>query len=159
MARLRGRVSPAMVVAILALVAAATGVAVAGGGKSITKKKAKSLATRIADQRIAAAAPNLSVKSAGSLKMFGHVSSTGGLIDASGIGKVTLDVDHYCFSGLAATPRGGNATVDYADGPNGDAQLGLGAGSGCPAGTQAYVVVTDNANTNRLGGFFVEFWS
>jgi hypothetical protein len=157
---LESRLAPAIVVGLIGMIVVA-GIAIAG--PAISSKKKKGLTARkvsaIADQRIAAAAPNLSVKSAGSLKMFGHVSSTGGLRDASGIGRVTLDVDRYCFSGLAATPRGGNATVDFADGPNGDAQLGLGAGGGCPSGTQAYVVVTDNANTNTLGGFFVEFWS
>ena len=163
MKRLRGRISPAMVVAILALVAAATGVAVAGkSGKPVSKKKANAIATRVADQRIAAAAPNLAVKSAGSagsLRMFGHVSSTGALSDASGIGGVVFATDRYCFSGLAAPPKGGSATVDFADAGNGHAQLGLGTSSPCPAGTQAYVVVINNAGNFTDSGFFVEFWS
>ena len=166
----KGRVSPAMVVAILALVAAITGVAVAGGGKPITKKKAKALATRIADERIAAAAPNLSVKSAGtagtagSLRMFGHVSDTGVLSDASGIGFATFSTvgnPLYCIGGLATAPRGGEVTADANEAGIRDfPQLGLGAASGCPSGTQAYVTISNTGTGNFTdSGFFVEFWS
>jgi hypothetical protein len=158
------RLAPAIAVALIGVIAVA-GVAIAGSATSSKKKKKGLTAAKvsaIADHRIAAAAPNLAVKSAGtagSLRMFGHVSSSGGLSDGSGIGAVTFAIDRYCFSGLAASPRGGNATVDFADAGNGHAQLGLGTSSDCPAGTQAYVVVIDNSGNFTDGGFFVEFWS
>jgi hypothetical protein len=174
MRRIKARVSPAMVVAILALVAAVTGVAFAGGkGKPITKKKANAIATRVADQRIAAAAPNLTVKSAGSaesagtagsagsLRMFGHVSDTGALDNASGIGFATFATNVYCLGGLAASPRGGEVTADGNEAGIYDfPQLGLGTTSGCPAGTQVYVLITNN-NTGTFtdSGFFIELWS
>ena len=168
---IKRQVSPAMVVAILALVAAVTGVAFAGGsGKPITKKKANGIATRVADQRIAAAAPNLNVKSAGSagtagsagsLRMFGHVSLSGALDNASGIGFATFTGTTYCLGGLAAAPRGGEVTVDANEsGVHDFAQLGVGPASGCPTGTQAYVLIVDTSTGNFTdSGFFVEFWS
>jgi hypothetical protein len=176
MRRIKGRVSPAMLVAILALVVAITGVAVAGTGKLVTKKKARNIATQIADQRIAAAAPNLNVKSAGtaqsagtaetagSLRMFGHVSDTGVLSDASGIGFATFSTTGnplYCIGSLATAPRGGEVTADANEAGIRDfPQLGLGAASGCPSGTQAYVTISNNGTGNFTdSGFFVEFWS
>ena len=166
MQMIKGRVSPAMVVAVVALVAAVTGVAFAGGkGKPVTKKKATAIATRVADQRIAAAAPNLDVKSAGtagsagSLKMFGHVSIAGALGNASGIGFATFSNNTYCLGGLAANPRGGQVTVDANESGFEYAQLGLGSASGCPAGTQAFVLII-NSNTGNFtdSGFFIELW-
>ena len=168
---IKGRVSPAMVVAIVALVAAVTGVAVAGkSGKPVTKKKANAIATRVADARIAAAAPNLSVKSAttagtaGSLRMFGHVSATGVLSDASGIGFATFSTvgnPLYCIGGLATAPRGGEVTADANEAGIRDfPQLGLGVASGCPAGSQAYVTISNTGTGNFTdSGFFIEFWS
>jgi hypothetical protein len=171
MRAIKRQVTPAMVVATIALVAAVTGVAFAGGsGKPITKKKANGIATRVADQRIAAAAPNLSVKSAGtagnagtagSLRMFGHVSLAGALDNASGIGFATFTNNTYCLGGLAAAPKGGEVTADANQSGIFDfAQLGLGTAAGCPAGTQAYVlIVNTNTGTFTDSGFFVEFWS
>jgi hypothetical protein len=59
MSRIRALPSPALVIALLALVAALTGAAVAksGGGKSVTKKQA----AKIADNQITARAAGLSV--------------------------------------------------------------------------------------------------
>jgi hypothetical protein len=163
---IRGRQTPAMVIAILALIAALTGAAVASPGATtsaaLTKKKVKKIATNVANARIAALAPTLDVRSAGtattanSLTMFAQVTATGGLTgNTRGFGSVSHPFTGiYCFTGLARTPTGGAATVDYNDSGNQFAQFGLGVGiSGCPAGTQAFVgTFTGNA------GFFVEMW-
>jgi hypothetical protein len=60
MSRIRALPSPALVVALIALVAAVSGAAVAKGGKTVTKKQAKN----IANNQIAAKAPGLSVSHA-----------------------------------------------------------------------------------------------
>jgi hypothetical protein len=62
MSRIRALPSPAMVVALLALIAGVAGAAVAKGGKTVTKKQA----TKIANNQIDARAPGLSVAHAGS---------------------------------------------------------------------------------------------
>jgi hypothetical protein len=166
MQKIKGRISPAMVVAMLALIAAVSGVAFAGGkGKPITKKKARALATRIADERIAAAAPNLTVKSAGnagSLRMFGHVSAAGALSNSSGIGFATFSTAGnplYCLGGFAAAPKGGEVTVDGDDAGTEHAQLGFTPPSSCPAGTQAYVLMINQAGGFTDAGFWIELWS
>jgi len=68
--RRRFHPSPGLVVAVVALVAALGGVAIAGPiahqSKGLTTKKVTSIATSVADSEIAAKAPGLSVKSAGS---------------------------------------------------------------------------------------------
>jgi hypothetical protein len=158
------RLAPAIVVGLIGVIAVA-GIAIAGPATSSKKKKGLTAAKvrAIADAQVAAAAPNLTVKSAGSagsLKMFGHVSSTGALSNASGIGGATFSQNSYCLSGLAATPRGGEVTVDADDSGIRDfAQLGFGPNSQCP-GSQAYVLII-NVGTGDFtdSGFWVELWS
>jgi hypothetical protein len=146
-----------MVIAILALIAAVTGAAVAGSGTPITKKKAKKIVRTLA--------PKLSVKSAGSagsLKMYAQVTKGGALTaNSAGIGKVTHSIAGvYCLSGLAAAPKGGVATVDFNGGGDEWAQFGLGTFGGCPGGTQAFVVTIPNTtDTFTDAGFFVTIWS
>ena len=170
------RLAPAIAVALIGVIAVA-GIAIAGSATSSKKHKKKGLTagkvSAIADQRIAAAAPNLAVKSAGtagtagtagSLRMFGHVSITGVLSDASGIGFATFSTvgnPTYCLGGLAAAPRGGEVTADANEAGIRDfPQLGLGSASGCPSGTQAYVTISNTGTGNFTdSGFFVEFWS
>jgi hypothetical protein len=160
-----------MVIAILALIAALTGAAVASPGAStsaaLTKKKVKKIATNVANQRIAALAPTLAVKSAGtagtanSLTMFAQVTAAGGLTgNRLGFGSVSRPVTgQYCFTGLARAPTGGAATVDYNDSAVDFAQFGLGVGiSGCPAGTQAFVGTFTSGGAATNAGFFVEMW-
>lgn len=84
---------------------------------------------------------------------FAHVSANGVLLDARGVtvlrtaGKESDVPSYYCFSGLTFEPRGIVATPDYRnETPNFNTMLqaavasrgGL-EGTGCPAGTQAYV--------------------
>jgi len=82
--------------------------------------------------------------------------SSGGVVLAGSLGISQANVTHpspgfYCFSGLTAAPMGGVATVDYSEsGENVEIQLGIGQGSVCPAGTQAFV------NTRRLISFKVK---
>jgi hypothetical protein len=175
------RLAPAIAVALIGVIAVA-GIAIAGSATSSKKHKKGLTAAKvsaIADQRIAAAAPNLAVKSAGtagtagsaetagtagSLRMFGHVSDTGVLSDASGIGFATFSTvgnPLYCIGSLATTPRGGEVTADANEAGIRDfPQLGLGAASGCPSGTQAYVTISNTGTGNFTdSGFFVEFWS
>jgi hypothetical protein len=71
MGRIRALPSPAMVIALLALVAGISGAAIAKGGKTVTKKQAKS----IADHRIDARAPGLSVAHAGTASSAGTADS------------------------------------------------------------------------------------
>ena len=63
MRKLRGKSSPAMVVAVLALVAGVAGAAVAQpvAKKAVTKKKVKKIAKKQADKEITRQAPGLSV--------------------------------------------------------------------------------------------------
>jgi hypothetical protein len=177
---IRGRHTPAMAVAVLALVAAVTGAAVANPGAhssvTITKKKVKKIAKSVADQEIAKLAPSLSVKAAGTagtagtadkLSMFAQVASGGGFVGSRlGVGSVSHPTAGiYCFSGLARQPVGGEATVDYDDSAtNQFAQFGLGQDISlfCPGNTQAFVATYHLSGTNNASlfnaGFFVEMW-
>jgi|1186.fasta_scaffold28235_2 hypothetical protein len=71
MSRIRALPSPAMVVALLALVAGITGAAIAKGGRTVTKKQAKT----IANNQILAKAPGLSVSHAGTAGTAGSATS------------------------------------------------------------------------------------
>jgi hypothetical protein len=171
-----GRHTPAMIVAVLALVAAVTGAAVAGptATKSALSKKEKKQVRNIADSEINKLAPGLAVKSAAtansantantanSLTMYAHVNIPGALTGSNlGFGSVSHpDTGVYCFTGLARTPVGGTATVDYNDSLFEFAQFGLGVGiSVCPAGTQAFVGTFDSSTGGASdAGFFVTLW-
>ena len=74
MGRIRTLPSPALVVALLALVAAVTGAAVAKNGKTVTKKQAKNIASNQITQR----APGLSVAHAGSADEAVNADAVGG---------------------------------------------------------------------------------
>jgi hypothetical protein len=169
---IRARQAPAIVIAIVALVAAVGGVAIANpsaftSGGPITKKKVKKISTNVVNSL----APGLSVKSAGTagtanqLSMFAQVSSGGSFVGSHpGIGSVTrVGADGpYCFSGLARTPVGGQATVDWNDAGTDFAQFGVGEDIGhtCPAGTQAFVGTFNAADPPLIeaAGFFVEIY-
>jgi len=173
---IRARQAPAIVIAVLALVAAVAGVAIANpsaftSGGPITKKKVKKISTNVVNSL----APGLSVKSAGSAQtanqpsMFAQVDSGGNFVGSKlGVGSVHRQTNGiYCLSGLARQPVGGEATVDYNDpatATNQFAQFGLGQDISlfCPVGTQAFVAVFHLSGTNNAslfnGGFFVEMW-
>jgi hypothetical protein len=81
----------------------------------------------------------------GTALAYAHVSYLGVLETANS--KNAGTVEHpsegiYCFSHLSFTPHDVQATVDYNEGggePGIAATLGVGEGSGCPAGTQITV--------------------
>ena len=167
---LRARQAPALVIAVLALVAAVAGVAIANpsaftSGGPITKKKVKKISKNVADSEIGKLAPGLTVSRANALTAYGHVSTGGGVSQASGLGTVTRPAAGiYCFNGMPRTPLGGEATVDYNDSPIGyTAQIAIGRDitGFCPAGTQAAVGVQSGGSSpsGQNAGFFVEFWS
>jgi hypothetical protein len=175
---IRGRHAPAMVIAVLALVAAVSGAAIASpsatvSGGTLNKKKVKKISTNVVNSL----APGLSVKSAQTantantantattanrLSMFAQVKDTGALTGSNlGFGSVSHpSTGVYCFSGLARAPVGGQATVDYNDSGIVFAQLGIGPDVTlfCPAGTQAFVGVFNTANAFANAGFFVTLY-
>jgi hypothetical protein len=155
---LRSRRSPAVVISILALVAGITGAAVAGptASKSVLNKKEKKQVRNIAGSEITKRAPGLAVasaKTADSAKsadsaqpaLFAHVGPLGDIDTANSKGITPANMNSpsvgtYCFLGISGGVRGLQAVVDYnAAIADETTQVGLGAGPGCPAGTQAFV--------------------
>lgn len=98
---------------------------------------------------------------------FAHVSAGGALLDGRGVSVSPGNATYYCFSGLAFTPRGIQATPDYWNGSpqfNTMVQAGLASsgglgGTGCPAGTQAFVhgVQADN-DVPTVAAFYAVFF-
>lgn len=79
---------------------------------------------------------------------FAHVSSSGAVLDSRGGVTVTVGTSsYYCISGLSSPPKGLTASPDYWNGTGEfqtQLQVGLASagglgGTGCPAGTQAFV--------------------
>jgi len=91
---------------------------------------------------------------------FAQVSKEGVLnaANSKNVGKVTKEGTVYCFSGLPFTPRGGQANTDFSDSGLQYAQFGLGAGSSCPAGTQAFVFTLVAGTGGSEAGFFAVFY-
>jgi hypothetical protein len=161
--------SPALVIAVIALI-----VAVAGGAfavAALTNKKAKKIANKVVTRR----APGLSVASAVSANpsVFAQIAPDGTVNTANSKGITQANVSlgsalgYYCFGSLPFAPRGGDAIVDF-NNSSGDvdrfAVLGLGApgaglGVSCPAGTQVFV---DTRKANGTGsmptGFFIALY-
>lgn len=98
---------------------------------------------------------------------FAHVSAAGALLDGRGVSVSKGGATYYCFSGLNFAPRGIQATPDYWNGSpqfNTMVQAGLTSsgglgGTGCPAGTQAFVhgVQADNDNPT-VAAFYAVFF-
>ncbi len=169
------RPSPAMIVAIIALVAAIGGTAVAGGvltGKKVKKLSAhvsKKVSRVMANKQITARAPSLSVAfsrnadSADAPYAYAHVAANGTVTPASTARKVPNATKGgtgiYCFN-LPFAPV-------YATG-NGAAETGMESvvniqlaavnnpPPGCPAGTDASVRVFD-AGALADDDFFISF--
>ncbi len=98
------RPSAAMVVAVIALVMAMAGAAVAGTGvhsKKVTTKKVK----KIADQEISKAAPTLNVASADSAKIANNVYSANVLATGTLLGSIP--------SGATSSHQGGANSGQY----------------------------------------------
>jgi hypothetical protein len=100
----------------------------------------------------------------GSALAYAHVLS-GGSVDAANTKNIASgNVSHpstgiYCISGLSFTPHNVVVTVDWNNGggtPLITAALGIGGGSGCPAGTQVTVGTEDGSpGTLANRAFFV----
>jgi hypothetical protein len=173
MRRLRGfRPSPAIVIAVLALVAAVAGTAVAGGPgattsvskkktKQIAKKQVNKLAPGIANQEITERAPGLSVAHAdiadtAQTAGFARVATDGSFGSSKGVAGVSHPFNGvYCFD-LTFTPE---AVV--ASGAFPDVRVPLTsapAQASCPAGFQdASVALADTNSAPQNGPFYVVF--
>jgi hypothetical protein len=85
---MRLRLSPAIVLAIVALIAALGGTAIAGG--ALNKKKVKKISKNVANSQITARAPGLSVASANSAGSAGSANSAGTAGTAGNVNGVLL---------------------------------------------------------------------
>jgi len=152
----------------------------------ITKSKVKKISAKQANKAIDAAEPDLNVNSAktadeaetadtattaGGPVAWAHVNGAGQLIAGRGVeaGDVTAGAANYrCFSGIDAPFRAVQVTVDYWNGTPTFSTIAQGSvvgqgnsstgGTGCAAGTQAFVR-GQNANTGvgSTVGFFISF--
>lgn len=168
--------SPAMAVAIIALIFAVTGTAAAGVATiSVLSKKEKKQTRNIAKDEINKAAPGLSV--ADSAKLGGQAASfylpATGLRTATVAGNGTVDAAHsdgvsqgnvsraaaglYCISGLSPAPRsivgsleeGGTAIAGI------HVEARIAPGAGLCAGSQADVAINDDSNSFHDRAFTV----
>jgi hypothetical protein len=166
MKRAFGRPSPAMVVAIVALIAALAGTAFAGG--FITKKKAK----KVAANQVNKLAPGLSVAHANTAGTadrpyaYGRINGSG-VVTPTSLSQNLPNAGHpsdgiYCFD-LPFTPVHGQATGQAQGGGDDIAMIELSGAvdppPGCPAGTDAearnYDVSVGNEANDVL---YVQFW-
>ncbi len=157
MKRSRLNVSPALVIALIALIPAAAGTALAGPAsleRALTKSKVKTIAGKVAKKAVAARAP-----------IFALVDQNGIVSTANSRGISQANVTngsvggYYCFSGLPFAPRGGSATLDWATGGDMLATMGIGGNPECPVGTQAFVDMRmPDGSGSRPSGFFVTFY-
>lgn len=172
MKRVFRRPSPAMVVAIVALIAALGGTAIAGG--ALNKKKVKNISNNQITQR----APGLSVKSADNATTatraqgpvgWAHVNTAGTLLAGNSVSQGNVSIGsatYYCFQGLNFPLNDAVATPDYWNGsPRFDTMLQVGfaargglGGTGCPTGTQVFVHgVTADSDTPSVVAFHIMF--
>jgi hypothetical protein len=177
--------SPALVVAITALVIAIAGVAIAQPGsgtksKTVTSKKVRKIATKISDAEIVAKAPTLSVASAAKATnadtaataqsanpiAFAHISAQGGIDPArsKNMGAATVttpSAGFYCLRDLPFEFKGAQVTTDFDDSTNMyGPQFGSTIGATCSPAADAYVsMVTNNGNATTPGGFFIVFYN
>jgi hypothetical protein len=89
---------------------------------------------------------------------FAHVNEPGTLDvanskNAGSVSRVSEGI--YCFSGIAFTPRGGQATVDTTGGVDEYAEFGIGD---CPGFLQPGVETFDAAGAHSDAPFFVVFY-
>ena len=106
--------------------------------------------------------PSAKAAASGQPTSFAHVSA-GGVLDSAfskNVGSVTVSSSPsgstYCISGIPFSPRGGQATVDFADSLYTFAQLSIGGTVGCPGATQAVVFTESTSSQNGVpAGFYV----
>lgn len=172
------RHSPAVIIAIVALVIAVTGTALGGPTRStssVTPAQAKKIAKSVADAEIARLAPTLSVKSAQTAVSATSASAPAMFAQVTGAGAVTgnsqgitqANISHpragiYCFSGLPNTPKGGISIID-AFPPGGQGanitQVGIGSFGLCPTAQAVVATATPINGFGEDDPFFVVFWS
>jgi hypothetical protein len=171
--RRRARPSPAIIVAVVALVAALAGTAVAANptatSSAINKKKVKKIATK----QINKAAPGLSVDNAA--KLGGDPASSylkdnkvryveieaNGTIgpNTKGISQANVTKEgtgFYCIAGLTdPAPKGVSATLDTSALAGARLYAGIKSGGGVCAGKQVIIQTQNNALTNTDQPFSV----
>ena len=148
--RLR-RPSPAMVVAIVALIAALGGTALAGG--FITKKKAKT----VADKQITKRAPGLSVASAATAKnvFFAKVSySTASPVVVSGTPGIAGDGEQFAGAPRLTFPRNMESCAVTAILDNSGTD-GIARRSDLSEGARVVLVLRDQASALIRSGYNV----
>jgi hypothetical protein len=171
--RRRARPSPAIIVAVVALVAALAGTAVAANptatSSAINKKKVKKIATK----QINKAAPSLSVDNAAKLGgdpasaflkedgvRYARIESDGTIgAQVKGISQANVTQDgpgDYCFNGLNPAPKGVTATLDRGAGFNSQiyARIGDPAAGHC-AGSQLAVETYNSTTTSTNQPFYI----
>ena len=161
-------ISPALVIALLALVVA---LAESAGAEPqfVERALSKSKVKEIADDVVTKRAPKLAVKSAKSANpvLFAHVLADG-TVDASqskGITQANVTpgsaAGYYCLDGLPFTPRGGQVTLDWNSTGSIDALVlyGVGDVSTCPTGNQGFVDIRNPDGTGSTpSAFFVTLY-
>jgi hypothetical protein len=161
MKKVLGRPSPAMVVAIVALIAALGGTAVAGG--FITKKKAK----KVADNQITKRAPGLSVASAKTadnladqslqIRAWARVDENAGVLASKNVTSVVKDgAGRYCID-TPFTPNGVQATLDFSNANLSENVLAeVNDPNLCPAANRDVRIATGDAGDGTVDqGFWV----
>jgi archaellin len=161
MRRMIRRPSPAMIVAVVALIAALGGTAI--GASFITKKKAKN----VANNQITKRAPGLSVASAKTadnladqsqqIRAWARVNAGGGIVASKNVTSVVQDGDgRYCFD-LPFTPNAAVATLDGAAANLNHTILTATDSAPCPAGNQDIRVSTGvpGGDSTVNEGFFI----
>jgi hypothetical protein len=160
------RPSPALIVAIVALVAALSGAAIAQpvANTAVSKKKVK----KIAKKQIKKLAPGLSVDNADNLggdpagdytqARYAKVNANGTVGETKGISQANVTKDgagFYCIDGLDPAPNAVSATL-FVDALAG-ARLyaGLKVGGGVCAGKQIIVQTQNNALVNTDNPFTI----
>jgi hypothetical protein len=176
--------SPGTAMGVLALVVALAGVAIADPGaetskKAPTTKQVKKIATSIADQRIAAKAPSLSVANAVNATnaanattaasanpvAFARVADDGDIDATRSKGMGSADVDNpaagiYCIYDLPFEFKGAQVTTDFDDST---AQIATQFGSVNPAtctpAADAYVSTVASNDLGADAGFYIVFYN
>jgi hypothetical protein len=175
MGRVRAKTpSPAMVVAIAALVFSVVGTAAAGVATiSVLSKKEKKQTRNIAKAEINKAAPGLSVANAAQLggqpasfyapattlrtaTVAGNGTVDGAHSDGVSQGNVTRPTAGlYCINGLSPAPRSAVASLTDGQAPAVRLVLRVNPATGSCAGSQIDVAALDNANNLLDRGFMV----
>jgi hypothetical protein len=161
----------AIVVAMLALVAGLTGVAVAGtSAKKVTTKKVKKISTKIANQ-VSLQVADQEIAAKGNPIAYAHIKTDGTVVGAESKGienanVTTKPASSYCLHGVAGF-KSVSATPDYQSAATDSADLsvrvglpGSGFTTGCNtvSGAQAEIVTVRNAAFTPHG-FYVQLYN